>query len=60
MTNRDLPFQRMECLEKRQYGWDEGLMYWVVCILAFVGCLYSFLAVAIGRLLKDETDELFE
>ena len=35
-------------------------MYWLVCILAVVGCLYAFLAVAIGRILKDETDELFE
>jgi len=35
-------------------------MYWLVCILVFVGGLYAFLAVAIGRILKDETDELFE
>ena len=35
-------------------------MFWLVCILAVVGCLYAFLAVAIGGILKDETDELFE
>ena len=34
-------------------------MYWLVCILA-VSCLYAFLAVAIGRILKDEADELFD
>jgi hypothetical protein len=35
-------------------------MYWLVFILVVVGSLFGCLALSIGRILKDETDELFE
>ena len=57
---RGILFQRMDARKSGGYGREEGVMYWLICILAFVGGLYAFLAVVIGRILKEETDELFE
>ena len=40
-------------------SWEEGLMYWLGCILFVMAFLYGFWAVTMGRTLIKEAHELF-
>jgi hypothetical protein len=55
-----IAFQQWNDRKSDNGGWRGRLMYWLAFILVFVGALYGFLAIAIGRILKAEIDEFFE